>query len=211
MWLVERVFGPQKRPIRKAPSLKTQHWPSPPLKSSDRPTRHTDSRMSERSPTSPRVQTRRLSTDEMRETKLLSPYSWSAQSSDSPDCAITSHNKSLWANKVTENVESIFALHSEHQLAEQQKPQNQNYCPNSTGNENRTHIKTHTKKPSQRQSNTEAACMEVFISPPPPQPWDTSHALLPKRVPYAAGFPFRSGDPDLQSRKRPHCYLTPVQ
>lgn len=43
------------------------------------------------------------------------------------------------------------------------------------------HRNTH-KKPPQRQSNTEAACMEVLISPPPPQPWGISHPLLCKHV-----------------------------
>lgn len=48
------------------------------------------------------------------------------------------------------------------------------------------HRNTHKK--TQRQSNTEAACMEVLISPPFRQPWDVSNQLLCKPATFAADF-----------------------
>lgn len=155
-------------------------------------------------PLSPRVQTHKLYIDEKRETKCFSPDLWSAQCSDSSDCATTPNNKSLRANKVTENMESILfcvlsigwpssnsLLHHKIRIA---APSRQ---------ETRTaHRNTH-KNPPQRQSNTEAACMEVLISPPPRNPGTFLIRCFANVC--------RHTNAGLQSSKRPHCYWTPVQ
>lgn len=80
-------------------------------------------------PLSPRVQTHKLYIDETWETKRFSPYLWDAWSSDSPDCATTSNNKSLQANKVTKNMESILFCVLGWPSSKSPSPQNQNCCP----------------------------------------------------------------------------------